>query len=57
MTRTEAIKKVVEIISTQDSIREAEESAYRNDITLTEVWDEADDEIIGMMVEDEVIYF
>lgn len=57
MTRTEAIKKVVEIISTQDSIREAEEIAYRNDITLTEVWDEADDEIIGMMVEDEVIYF
>lgn len=57
MTRAEAIKKVIEIISTQDSIGEAEEIAYQNDITITEVWDETDDEIIGMAVEDEVIYF
>lgn len=57
MTREEAIKKIIEIISTQDSIREAEEIAYQNDIVLTEVWSESDGEIIGMMVEDEVIYF
>lgn len=57
MAREEAIKKIIEIISTQDSIREAEEIAYQNDIVLTEVWSESDDEIIGMMVEDEVIYF
>ena len=55
MTRAAAIKKVVEIISTQDDISEAEEIAYKNDITLIEVW--SDDEIIGMMVEDETIYF
>ena len=57
MTREEAIKKIIEIISTQDSIREAEEIAYQNDIVLTEVWSESGGEIIGMMVEDEVIYF
>ena len=57
MTRKEAIKKIVKIISTQDSIREAEEIAYQNDIVLTEVWSESGGEIIGMMVEDEVIYF
>lgn len=57
MTRTEAIKKVVEIISTQDIIREAEEIAYQNGIVLTEVWSDDEEEIIGMMVEDEVIYF
>lgn len=57
MAREEAIKKIIEIISTQDSIREAEEIAYQNDIVLTEVWSESDGEIIGMMVEDEVIYF
>ena len=38
MTRKEAIKKIVKIISTQDSIREAEEIAYQNGITLTEIW-------------------
>lgn len=57
MAREEAIKKIIEIISTQDSIREAEEIAYQNDIVLTEVWSESDGEIIGMIVEDEVIYF
>lgn len=57
MKRTEVIKKIVEIISTQDDISEAEELAYQNDITLTEIWDDTDDEIIGMMVEDETVYF
>ena len=57
MTREEAIKKIIEIISTQDSIRKAEEIAYQTDIVLTEVWSESGGEIIGMMVEDEVIYF
>ena len=55
MKRSEVIKKVVEIISTQDDISEAEELAYQNNIILTEVW--KDNEIIGMMVEDETIYF
>lgn len=55
MKRSEVIKRVVEIISTQDDISEAEEIAYKNNIALTEVW--SDDEIIGMMVEDETIYF
>lgn len=57
MTRGEAINKIVKIISTQDSIREAEEIAYRSGITLTEVWSDDEEEIIGMAVEDEVIYF
>lgn len=57
MTRAEVIKKIVEIISTQDDISEAEELAYQNDITLTEVWSDDEEEIIGMMVEDETIYF
>lgn len=57
MTRTEAMKKIVEITSTQDIIREAEELAYQNDIVLTEVWSDDGEEIIGMMVEDETIYF
>lgn len=57
MTRTEVMKKIVEIISTQDVIREAEELAYQNDIVLTEVWSDDGEEIIGMMVEDETIYF
>ncbi len=57
MTRKEAIKKIVKIISTQDSIREAEEIAYQNGITLTEIWADNEEEIIGTMVEDEVIYF
>lgn len=55
MKRAEVIKKVVEIISTQDDIREAEELARQNDITLTELWE--NDEIVGMMVEDDTIYF
>lgn len=55
MKRSEVINKVVEIISTQDDISEAEELARQNDITLTEVWE--DDEIKGMMVEDDTIYF
>ena len=49
------IKQIIEIISTQDDILEAEELAYQNEITLTEVW--GDDEIIRMLVEDETIYF
>ena len=57
MAREEAIKKIVEIISTQDCIKEAEEIAYQNDIVLTEVWSDDEEKIIGMMVEDEVIYF
>lgn len=57
MTRKEAIKKIVKIISTQDSIREAEEIAYQNGITLTEIWADNEEEIIGTMVEDEEIYF
>lgn len=55
MKRSEVINKVVEIISTQDDISEAEELARQNDITLAEVWE--NDEIIGMMVEDDTIYF
>lgn len=57
MKRAEVIKKIVEIIITQDDISEAEELAYQNAITLTEVWTDDEEEIIGMMVEDETIYF
>lgn len=57
MERSEALRKIIEIISTQDNIKEAEEIAYQNDIELCEVWDEDEDEIIGLSVEDEVIYF
>lgn len=31
--------------------------AYDFDIVITEIWDDNDDNIIGMSVEDEVIYF
>lgn len=57
MTNTETIKKIIELINTQDDIREAEEIAYKNSITLTEIWSDDGEEIIGMMVEDETIYF
>ena len=56
-TNAEAIKKIIELINTQDDIREAEEIAYKNGITLTEIWADDAEEIIGMMVEDETIYF
>lgn len=56
-TNAEAIKKIIELINTQDDIREAEEIAYKNGITLTEIWADDGEEIIGMMVEDETIYF
>ena len=57
MKRVEAIKKIIEIISTQDNIREAREIAWQNNIALTELWSDDDQEIIGMMVEDDTIYF
>lgn len=57
MTRIEIINKIEEIINTQEDISEAEELAYQNNIILTEIWDENDDEIIGMMIEDITVYF
>ena len=57
MTRAEAIRRMVEIISTQDIITEAEEIANEYNICLSEVWSDDEEEIIGMMVEDITIYF
>lgn len=57
MTNAEARRKIIELINTQDDIREAEGIAYENGITLTEIWADNGEEIIGMMVEDETIYF
>ena len=55
MDRREVVKRIIDIIITEDVITEAEELAYQNDITLSEIWE--DDDIIGMAVDDEVIYF
>ena len=59
MTKQNAMKKVIELLQSNDVTKEHEafEIAYKFDITLTEIWDDKDDEIIGMMVEDETLYF
>ena len=56
MKRSEVIKKIIEIISTQDDIREAWDLACENDIFVSEVWNENDEEIIGYAIEDDIIY-
>ncbi len=55
MTQKEVMKKLFNIISNEDDIREAEELAYQNNIALTEVRE--GNEIIGIAIEDEVVYF
>lgn len=55
MTREAAIKNVIELLELDDT--EAFELAYRFDIVLTEIWNDEDEEIIGMMVEDTTLYF
>lgn len=59
MTKETAIEKVIELLESNDTAKENEafEIAYEYDIVLTEVWDDEDEEIIGMMVEDTTIYF
>ena len=54
-----AIKQVIELLESNDVVNEnkAFEIAHEFDIVLTEIWDDEDEEIIGMMVEDETIYF
>lgn len=54
-TREKAYKKIVNIITNDEVIDEAIELARFYNIVLTEIWEE--DEIVGMMVEDEPIYF
>ena len=53
--KKEILKKISDIISNEDDIKEAVELAQKYNITLTEIW--TDDEIIGLMIEDETIYF
>lgn len=57
MTKKEAIKQVIEMLESNNAIKEKEayEIAYKYDIVISELWD--DDDIIGLTVEDDVIYF
>lgn len=55
MTREEAYSKIYNIIANEDIIDEAVSLAREYNIILEEIWE--DDEIVGMMVEDEPIYF
>lgn len=48
------VKEIIDLFE-YDRAREAFEVARKYDICITEIWE--DDEIIGMSVEDEVIYF
>ena len=57
MKREDIVNKIIEIISTQDDIREAWDLACENDIFVSEVWNENEEEIIGVAVEDDIIYF
>ena len=54
MTKEAVIKQVIELLESNDTEKENEafELAYKFDIALTEIWDDEDEEIIGMMVED-----
>ena len=55
MSEQEARKLIIEIIKCEDVICAADILAREYAITLTEVWE--DGEIIGIAVDDEVIYF
>lgn len=59
MTKEAVIKQVIELLESNDTEKENEafELAYKFDIALTEIWDDEDEEIIGMMVEDTTLYF
>lgn len=59
MTKKTAIKQVIEMLESNNTTKEKEayEIAYKFDIVITEIWDDNDDEIIGLLVDDEVIYF
>lgn len=59
MTKEAVIKQVIELLESNDTEKEKEafELAYKFDIALTEIWDDEDEEIIGMMVEDTTLYF
>lgn len=55
MTRNEAFKIVVDICTNCDNIKPAFELARLFNITLTDIWE--DEEIIGIAIDDEVIYY
>lgn len=59
MTKEAVIKQVIELLESNDTEKENEafELAYKFDIALTEIWDDEDEEIIGIMVEDTTLYF
>lgn len=59
MTKETAIKQIIKLLESNDTAKENEafELAYKFNIVLTEIWDDEDEEIIGMMVEDTTLYF
>lgn len=57
MNRKEAIKRIINMIEHEDNIKEAFELAYSYSIEMAEIWSDDEEEIIGMMVEDDVIYY
>lgn len=57
MTRQEAIKKIIHILETEEESKEAFRLAYDYNVELEEIWSDDGEEIIGMCVEDEYIYF
>ena len=57
MTREEAIKRITNIVENEDDITGAFELACTYGVEMCEIWSDDEEEIIGMMVEDEVIYY
>lgn len=57
MTKREAIKQVIDMLESNNTVKEKEvyEIAYKYDIVISEIWN--DEDIIGLTVEDDVIYF
>lgn len=59
MTRETALRRIIELLEDEqvDNTDEVFKIASEFDICLTEIWDNEDDNIIGMAVEDIVIYY
>lgn len=53
------INKIIELLESNNLVKENEafELARKFNICITEIWNDDDTEIIGLAVEDNVIYF
>lgn len=57
MTRDKAIERINEILQCDDNFDKALDLSAEYDIEMIEIWSEDGEEIIGMQVEDEVIFY